>query len=422
MTGEEAIAYIHSIDWRGSRLGLSRTQELLRMMGNPERFLHFVHIAGTNGKGSTAAMIASVLREAGYRTGLYTSPYIRRFHERMQIGGIPISDGALGEITAFVRLYAEKMKEPPTEFELVTAIALEWFRREGCKIVVLEVGLGGRLDSTNVIPVPMAAVIARIGLDHVQELGKTLELIAAEKAGIIKTGGDVVVYPQTIEVMDVLRRVCEIERANLHIADFSMLHPIERSLDGQVFDYGKLERLQLSLLGAHQLENAAVALTALRVLEGKGFSIPERAVRAGLAHVKWPGRFEVVCKKPVVIIDGAHNQQGAMALAEALDTYLPGRQAVCLTGVLNDKDYAAMMDQIAPRAGAFVAVQPESGRALGREKLKEFLTRYGKPVEVGDTIAAGVQKALALAGEEGVVVVFGSLYMIGQARHCLMGE
>ena len=251
MNAEQAIAYIHSVCWKGSIPGLARTQELLEKMGNPEKKLKFVHIAGTNGKGSTAAMTASILNKAGYRTGLYTSPYIYRFHERIQVDGVEISDEDLTEITEYVKPLADSMAQSPTEFELVCCIAFEYFYRKKCDIVVLEVGMGGELDSTNIIDVPEAAVIMAMGLDHVKELGPTMADIARAKAGIIKEGGDVVIYGGNPEADPVFEEVCAQRSAKLHKADFSAIVPGPFGLDGQSFSYGAWKDLQIPLVGVY---------------------------------------------------------------------------------------------------------------------------------------------------------------------------
>ena len=237
MNYDEALTYIHSVCWKGTIPGLSRTRELLKRMGNPERKLKFVHIAGTNGKGSTAAMTASILRKAGYRTGLYTSPFLFRFNERMNVDGLDIADQELAEITEFVKPHAEAMAEHPTEFELVTAIAMEYFARHRCDIVVLEVGLGGALDSTNVIDPPEVAVICNIGLDHTEILGNTLEEVASAKAGIIKPGCQVALYQEAPSVDAVFEAACKEQGAKLHRADFDAIVPVSHGFDGQVFDY-----------------------------------------------------------------------------------------------------------------------------------------------------------------------------------------
>ena len=272
MTYQEALTYIHSVCWKGSVPGLSRTRELLGRIGNPQNKLKFVHIAGTNGKGSTAAMLASVFRSAGYRTGLYTSPFLLCFNERMQVDGEMISDEELAEITEFVRPHAEAMADHPTEFELVTVIAMEYFMRHGCDIVSLEVGLGGELDSTNVISTPEAAVICNIGLDHTEVLGDTLEKIASAKAGIIK-GGDVVIYRGSQSVERVFEDACKKTGARLHRADFDGICLKRADFSGQVFDLGARKELEIPLLGEHQLKNAAVVVAAVDALTAKGWHI-----------------------------------------------------------------------------------------------------------------------------------------------------
>ena len=300
MTLEEALAYIHKVDWRGSVPGLSRIDTLLGLLGHPERSVKYVHVTGTNGKGSTCAMLASVLRAAGYKTGLYTSPYIFRFNERMQIGGVPIPDRDVCALVEEIRLLADSMDDHPTEFELVTAMGLTWFARQRCDIVVCEVGMGGEFDATNVIPAPEAAVITNIGLDHTAVLGGTVEQIAATKAGIIKRGCSAVLYPCAPSVQAVIESRCRAVGAPLTVADFDALSPVSDTLEGQVFDCGAHKSLRLPLLGGHQLKNAAVALTAIDALRQRGWRIPESAVVQGLAAVTWPGRFQVVRRTPTV--------------------------------------------------------------------------------------------------------------------------
>ncbi|MBQ3423683.1 MAG: bifunctional folylpolyglutamate synthase/dihydrofolate synthase, partial [Clostridia bacterium] len=278
---QEALAYIDGTQWFGSKPGLSRTEALLEKLGRPQDGLKFVHIAGTNGKGSCAAMLASVLRAAGYRTGLYTSPYLFRFHERMQVNGEQISDGELAELVTRLRPLAEAMADHHTEFELITAAALRWFADRRCDIVVLEVGLGGRLDATNVIAAPEAAVLMNIGLDHTAVLGDTLEQIAAEKAGILKPGCEAVAYQQRESVREVFRRKAREVGAGLRVADFSRLEPEFDSLEGQSFLY-KGEPYALSLLGEHQLRNAAVVLETVELLRARGWRISHEAVEYGL--------------------------------------------------------------------------------------------------------------------------------------------
>lgn len=415
MNVNEALNYIHSVSWKGSVPGLSRTRELLKRLGDPQKKLKFIHIAGTNGKGSTAAMLDSVLRAAGYRSGLYTSPFITCFNERMQVNGEMISDGELAEITEQVRPHAEAMDDHPTEFELVTAIAMVYFARHACDIVVLEVGLGGELDSTNVIDTPEVAVICNIGYDHTEVLGDTLEKIAQAKAGIIK-GGDAVIYRGADSVETVFAERCKATGATLHKADFDGLRLLHSSFEGQVFDCGERKALELPLLGRHQLKNAAVVLGAVDVLTKNGWHISKQQLRTGLKTVTWPGRFELLRKAPVFIVDGGHNPQCIEALARNIADYLPDMPITGLTGVMADKDYADMYRIVAPYITRFVTVTPCNPRALPAEKLADALARYGKPVTACGSVAEGVRTAIAQTEPNGAVVAFGSLYMVGDIR------
>ncbi|MBE5773138.1 MAG: bifunctional folylpolyglutamate synthase/dihydrofolate synthase [Clostridiales bacterium] len=420
MNVNEAIEYIHSVFWKGSIPGLGRTQELLAKMGNPEKSLKFVHIAGTNGKGSTAAMTASILRKAGYRTGLYTSPYIYRFHERMQIDGVEISDEDLVEITEYVKPFADSMEESPTEFELVCGIAFEYFKRKKCDIVVLEVGMGGAFDATNVIEVPEVAVITNIGLDHTEVLGDTVEKIAETKAGIFKENGRAVIYRGTPSVEAVFERICAERNISLKKADFDGLKRISHGLEGQVFDCGERKGLVLPLLGEHQLHNAAVVLSVADTLIENGWNITEENIRDGLRDASWPGRFDIVSRDPLFIIDGGHNPQCIEALAKNIEDYLKDRNVIALTGVLADKDYADMYKPILPMISQFVCVTPPNPRRLAADKLAEYLENAGAKATACETIEEGVKKAIELSGKDGVVLCFGSLYSIGSIRDAML--
>ncbi|MBE6958405.1 MAG: bifunctional folylpolyglutamate synthase/dihydrofolate synthase [Ruminococcaceae bacterium] len=419
MNAQQAIEYIHSFFWKGSIPGLSRTQELLRRMGNPEKKLKFVHIAGTNGKGSTAAMTASILQKAGYKTGLYTSPYIYRFNERMQVNGEQIADEDVAAITEYVKQFAEAMEEKPTEFELVTAIGFEYFLRQGCDIVVLEVGMGGALDSTNVIEVPEVAVITNIGLDHTDYLGDTVEKIAETKAGIFKEGGAAVVYRGTAGVEEVFEKVCKERNMTLKKADFDSLKLRSHSLEGQVFDCGSRKELFLPLLGDHQLHNASVVLSIADTLIEKGWHITEQNIRDGIRDVSWPGRFDIVGRNPLFIIDGGHNPQCIDALVKNCRDYLADRKIIALTGVLADKDYGEMYRPMLPYIQEFVCITPPNPRKLDATELAEHLRRVGATATPCGAIAEGVQLAIEKAGSDGVVLCFGSLYTIGDIKNAL---
>lgn len=419
MTVSEALQYIHAVCWKGSVPGLSRIDALLEKMGRPERQLKFIHVAGTNGKGSTCAMLASILQQAGYKTGLYTSPYLVSFNERMQINGENIPDDALCQITEAVKPLADSMQDKPTEFELVTAIGFAWFARERCDVVVCEVGMGGEFDATNVILPPALAVICNIGLDHTEVLGDTLEKIAATKSGIIKPGCDAVCYREKPSVEAVIEARCQRVGATLHRADFDALRPVSHSLEGQVFSWNRFENLHLPLLGEHQLKNAAVALTAADVLQRRGWRISDSDIRQGLANVTWPGRFELARRDPLFIIDGGHNPQCIEALTKNIQQYLSDRPLTVLTGVLADKDYGCMYESVAPYAREFITVTPPNPRALDGALLAEYLAQFGKPVTACPVIADGVKTAVARAGKDGVVLCYGSLYMIGEIKAAL---
>jgi len=413
---EQSLNYIHGLYRKGTKPSLSRVRLLLEALGNPHEKLKFVHIAGTNGKGSTAAMTASILQQAGYKTGLFTSPYIYRFNERIQMDGNQIEDAAVIALTGKLRTIAETMPELPTEFDFVTAMAMEYFCSKGCDIVVLEVGVGGALDSTNIIPVPEVAVIANIGLDHTDMLGDTVEKIAAVKAGIFKEGGAAVVYRGTPSVEAVYEEICRQKHVSLKKADFDSLVLRSHGLEGQVFDCGKRKNLELPLLGDHQLHNAAVVLGAVDTLIEKGWKISEQNIHDGLRTVSWPGRFDIVKRDPLFIIDGGHNPQCLESLVKNIQDYLAGRKLIALTGVLADKDYGQMYVPVMPFVEEFVCITPPSPRKLEAVELAKHLQEKGAKATPCETIAEGVRLAVEKAGKDGVVLCFGSLYTIADIR------
>ena len=418
MTYEEALSYIHSICWKGSKLGLDRTRELLGKLDDPQKELKFIHIAGTNGKGSTAAMLSSILEEAGYRVGLYTSPFINRFNERMQVNHQPIPDEELAALTEYVRPHADAMADSPTEFELITALAMVWFARQKCDIVVLEVGMGGELDSTNIIDVPEAAVIAAMGLDHVKELGPTMADIARAKAGIIKEGGRVVSYGGNPEADEVIAAVCRARNASLCQPDFSAIVPGDFSLEGQTFSYKGWRGLRIPLVGAYQMNNAAVVLETVEVLRQRGWSVSDEAVRQGLADTRWPARFEVLRRDPVFIVDGGHNPHGIRATAESLSRLFPGRKITFVTGVMADKDVEHILGLIVPLAEQFFTVRPDNPRAMDAGELAARIEAMGAKATACASVRDGVDQAIQAEGPHGVACALGSLYMSGEVRSC----
>lgn len=438
----DPIAYINTPRWQASRLGLERIRELLERLGRPQDRLKFVHVAGTNGKGSICAYLASILSAAGHRTGMFTSPYIERFEERIRVDGAMISPDELRDVTLAVREHAEAMAEEtgdhPTEFELMTAIALEHFARCGCDIVVLEVGLGGRLDSTNVIDAPEACVIARIGLDHTALLGNTLAAIAGEKAGIIKEGSTVVSWPQEPEAMAVIGHAAAEHGCELRVPDFAQLEEgAVKWEDGaspfRPFSYKEWADLRTGILGSYQPQNATVALEAVDVLRGRGWRIPDEEVRAGVAQTRWPGRFEIVegGSAPdgfAIVVDGGHNPQGARALADSLAEVFPGRKPVFVIGVLEDKDYPRMLEDVLPLGSAFVCVTPDNPRALPAHKLARAIRWTGQdllgcsacvnPVVARDFEDA-IRRARELADPDGLICAFGSLYSVAALKEAV---
>lgn len=416
MTVQEAIAYIESVSWKGSVPGLERPAELLRRMGNPEKELKFIHIGGTNGKGSTAAMTASILKAAGYKVGLYTSPHLYRFNERIQINGVEIDDQDLADITAFAKPLAETMEDVPTEFELVWCIAAEYFKRQKCDIVVVEVGMGGELDATNTIGVPEVAVITNVGLDHTGILGNTVEEIALTKSGIFKEGGNAVIYRSGEAVENILQQQAEKKHMGLKKADFDSIVRVSHSLEGQVFDCGSRKNIELPLLGDHQLYNASVVLSIIDTLTENGWAVTEEHIRAGMKAVKWPGRFDIVSRNPLFIIDGGHNPQCFDALMKNVADYLPGKRIIALTGVLADKDYGEMFKPVMAFVEQFVCITPPNDRKLEAAELAAHLQAAGGKAIAAGSIEAGVKMAKELAGTDGVVLCFGSLYSIGEVH------
>ncbi len=418
MNLSQALEFIHATSWQGSRLGLERIEELMKRLGNPEKQLKFIHVAGTNGKGSVCAMLSEILTQAGYTTGLYTSPHLFRINERMKVNGRDISDEELTDLARQVKPLVDGMSDQPTEFERITAMALLYFQQKNCDVVVLEVGLGGRLDSTNIINAPDVAVITHIALEHTDVLGDTLTKIAMEKAGIIKPGAEVVLSRQTREVEDVVRRICAQRGCTLRVSDSAAQTPISHDLDGQIFDYRDRKALRLRLIGNYQYQNAAVALDTVDVLrEWRGYSIPESAVREGLLAVTWPGRFEILQKDPLVLVDGAHNPDGVRELAGGLAAYLPGRKLTMVMGVMADKDYDDMIRTVAPFAKEFIAVTPESERALPSAALCARIAELtGIPARSGGDVKSGMAMAMDGKGPEDIVCAFGSLYQVGEVR------
>lgn len=438
----EALEYIHSLCWMNPDLGLDSTKELLALLGNPEKELKYVHIGGTNGKGSTSAMTAGILRESGYKVGLFTSPFIMRFNERIMIssddgrsdclqGFVEIEDSELAELTTRVKEAIDKMTRRVSEFEAVTAIGFLFFKKHKCDVVVLEVGMGGEYDATNVIPAPLAAVLVNIGLDHTKILGNTIAEIARTKSGIIKTGSDVVFYGENDEALGEISKRSEEMGCKLTMPDFFELHTIKSDLYGQVFSYKEYSALELPVIGMYQQKNAALTLEIIGILKKKGFNIPEKAVCEGLRKTVWIARLERIHNKPAVFVDGSHNPQGMRATVDAVKNAIeesgtPVKDVICVFGVMADKDHRNIIEILSEIATEIVSVQPEYYRAMKAEDLynevKEICEPKGIGVINGGKVVSGIQRALSHASEDSIVLCLGSLYMSGEVRNYFLKD
>lgn len=412
MTYEEAIAFIHSVEWRGSRPGLSRITALLEKLNNPQNDLRFVHIAGTNGKGSVSAMTESVLRAAGFRTGLFVSPYIKHFCERIQCGGKMISQEAFARLVARIKPLAETMDDAPTEFELITAVGFCYFAEQKCDVVVLETGMGGRLDSTNVIQNPLLTVITGISLDHTAFLGDTIEKIAAEKAGIAKSGVPMLWGGNDDVARGVIAQKCAALGVPFFCAgDTPPINAIS-DLSGTTLSYGTHRDIHVPLLGLYQRQNLCTVLAAIDLLRARGLDIPEEAVKKGLADVRWSGRFEKISDNPLIITDGAHNPEGVAAAAASIRAYFPEQKVLLLTGVLADKNHADMARTLASVAAEVFTITPPNPRALNASALAAEFRELGVPASAFASVEDAVKTALARARETDLpLIALGSLYL-----------
>ena len=419
MTFKQALDYIHSVNWVFCKPGLERIRALCHALGDPQDRLKFIHVAGTNGKGSFCAMTDSILRAQGLRTGLFTSPYILHFTERIRVNGENIPEQALCRLVERVRPIADAMEDKPTEFELITALAFLYFEQQACDVVILECGLGGRLDATNVITTPLLSVITGIALDHTAILGDTVEQIAAEKAGIIKPGVPVLWCGEDESAAAVIAQTAQGCGVPFHKADHTRLLVKQMTLDGTWFDFAPYTSLHLRLLGTYQPQNAANVLCALALLRQNGFSTDEQAVRRGLSEVTWPARFEVLRRDPLILADGGHNPQGVDSAVDSIRQYFDGR-VVLLTGVMADKDYPYMTRKMASVAAHAFCLTPDNPRALKAQKLAACFETLGVRATACDSTSSAVALATAFAKEHSLpLVCLGSLYMYADVLHAL---
>jgi len=424
LTYEESLAFLNAPVYSQTRPGLAPVTELMHELGDPQDGLKYVHIAGTNGKGSTASFIERILREAGYRTGLYTSPYLMRFTERMRVCGQEISKDDLTRLTTKVKDAVDRITAQghtaPTIFEMVTAVAFLYFREQKCDIIVLEVGMGGRLDATNIIKESEISVITAIDFDHMNFLGDTIGEIAYEKAGIIRNNGIVISFPQRADAEKVLREVCAEENAGLYIADPGPVL-LEANIRGQRFRLADGREFHISLLGSYQIRNAAVAVLAMDLLTARGWRLTPDSLARGLENARWPGRFELMSTNPMILVDGAHNPNGVEALARGLRTLFPGRKFTFIAGVLADKDYTSMLRVVEPLASRFLTVTPDSERALAASELAQDLRADGFKAVSFRSVSAAAETALSEYPDE-IICAFGSLYFIGDIRRVFLDK
>ncbi len=424
MNYTEAMAYIESLQCYGCVPGLANIEKLCKLVGDPQKALKFVHIAGTNGKGSVLAYVSTILQTAGYKVGRYISPTIQDYRERFQINGKMISRPALCTYLEQVKEAAEKMQAEddaqPTPFEVETAVSFLYFLDKKCDIVILETGLGGRLDATNVIPAPLCTVFSSISMDHMAFLGDSLEEIAVQKAGIIKDASHVVTCAQKEEVMRVLQETAAAHGCSFSVADVKRASRIKYGIKKQSFCYEGCRNLTITMAGQYQIENAVLAVETVRVLGKEGFVVSEEQMRQGLLLTKWTGRFTVISQKPLVVADGAHNEDAAARLAESIRYYFADKRILFIIGILKDKEYDKILRQTAPLAEHIITVTPPNpARAMSGFELAKEAGAYHERVTAADSMLEAVELSYLLAGEDKntVIIAFGSLSILGGLIH-----
>ncbi|MBP5281345.1 MAG: bifunctional folylpolyglutamate synthase/dihydrofolate synthase [Lachnospiraceae bacterium] len=419
MNYRQAMEYVGSIAGQGIVPGLDSIKELCRRLGDPQKAVKWVHVAGTNGKGSTLAYVSTILSKAGYRVGRYVSPTIREYRERIQIGGKMISQKDLAEGKTLVKEACDGMVEAglpqPTPFEVETALAFWYFQKKACDLGVLEVGMGGLLDATNIIEGTLVEIIVSIGMDHMKFLGNSLEKIASQKAGIINPGSTVVVMDQKEEVLKVMKKKAEEVGARLVISDASKATKVRYGLEKQSFYYGNYGKLEIPLAGKFQIDNAVLAVNACAEIARLGYKIPEEAIRRGLAETRWDGRLTVIQKKPLFVIDGAHNEDAAEKLSKSIEFYFTNRRIIYIMGVLKDKDYDRIIELTEGFADQIITITPpENPRALPALDLAKEIAKVHPSVTAAESLEDAVEMARLLAGKDDVILAFGSLSYLGK--------
>jgi len=405
----EAVEYMESLSSYGIVPGLGNIINLCEKLGNPQKDLQFVHIAGTNGKGSVLSFVSTILKAAGYKVGRYVSPTIFEYRERIQVNNRSITKTALGEYVERMKLICEELvaegKPHPTPFEVETAMAFTYFKEQGCDIVVMETGMGGRQDATNIIENTLVAVLVSISMDHMQFLGKDLTAIATEKAGIIKKGCHVVTTLQEPEVQLVIEKQATSCSATVTVAKAEDAKKIRFGLEKQRFDYGQWKNLEITLAGKHQIANAVLAIEVVQALQQKGYTISEKALRTGLRETRWPGRFTVLSKKPYFVVDGAHNEDAAKKLADSIEFYFTNKRIIYIMGILRDKEYEKIINLTHGYADQILTVAtPNQARTMSAYELATEVAKVHKNVTAVDSLEEAVEMAYLLAGKEDVII------------------
>ncbi len=415
---QQSLDYLYSLEKFGMIFGLTKVEAILEAIGNPHREIQAIHTGGTNGKGSTAAMIASILQKEGYQTGLYTSPHLIRFTERIKINGKEIEPEEVAELAEWIKKRVQEagVTPPFTFFDFTTALALLYFKQKAVDLAVLEVGLGGRLDSTNVVD-PLLSIITNIAKDHEEQLGRSIMKIAGEKAGIIKKGRPLLTAATQPQVLRFFSKICRERRSPYYRVgkEFRYVQSGERN-----FDYEGLHRkfwnISLNLGGPHQIINATTALGAMEVLDDLGYTVSNDAMIEGIKEVEWPGRLELVCSAPRVVLDGAHNPAGALALKESIEKEFEFRHLNLILGVMKDKDIPSILRLLAPLAHHLILTRPHTDRAAPPTLLLKALGGNGAKAEIVDDLEGAIGRGLSITGEEDLLCITGSLYTVGEAR------
>ena len=427
MNRKQTEEYIEVLGQFGSVLGLENMYRLCEKLEIPLEELKVIHIAGTNGKGSTLAFVSTILKEAGYKVGRYISPTISDYRERIQIGGRMITWKDLCLYMSKLRDACEQIvaegNPHPTAFEIETALGFLYFYEKECDMIVLETGLGGTLDATNVLPKPLLSVLASISMDHMAFLGNTLSEIAENKCGIIKDGCPVVSQIQDDEAMKVIEKVCLQKQASLTVVEEEKLSKVKYGLLKQKFSYGNYKQCEISMAGTYQIKNACLALEVVEVLRTLGYEISDKAVFKGLQNAQWLGRFTVIGKKPLFVVDGAHNEDASKQLAKSIEFYFTNKKIIYIMGVLKDKEYEKIIANTYSYASQIITIKtPNNERAMDAYELAKEVNKYHPNVTMADSIEEAVEMAYLMADKDSVILAFGSLSYLGRLMSIVQGK